>query len=50
MFGNKGIYKLEERVDLEVRPSPFRDKLLLAGVSFAFGAVGWHLIRPILGL
>ena len=50
MFGKKGVYTLEKRTDHEVKPSPFRDQLLLLGVSFAFGVVGWYLIRPLIGM
>lgn len=50
MFGKKGVYSLETSSDKESRPSPFRDQLLLLGVSFAFGVVGWYLIRPLVGM
>jgi len=50
MFGKKGIYSLERRSDQKSKPSPFRDQLILLGVSLAFGVLGWYLIRPIIGM
>lgn len=49
MFGKKGIYSLANPTQQKRKPSSFRDGLTLFGVCFAYGVLGWYLIRPILG-
>lgn len=49
MFGKKNVYSLANPTEQKSRPSQVQHTLTLFIVSFVFGVIGWHLIRPILG-
>ncbi|QEG22860.1 hypothetical protein [Mariniblastus fucicola] len=49
MFGKKNVYSLAKRTAQKSEPSEFRDSMTLVGVCFAFGVLGWYLIRSIIG-
>ena len=49
MFGiNEDKFSIANPTREKKRPSKFQDLAFLFAVSFSFGVLAWHLIRPIL--
>ena len=50
MFGIKRSYSIANLTRKKKQPSKIHDLTVLFAVSFSFGVVAWHLIRPIIEL
>ena len=50
MFGKrKNVVSLANRTRKQKPPSALVDSMVLLGVCFAFGVLGWYLVRPLIG-